>query len=379
MAHALPAEAPIPHAPVALSAASGTRSDLREPSSVVGGDASRDQAYDTFERFELAMVLSHWSIGSIESLEEFRRGSRRAPKLLIKSSRGRYLLKRRAPGRDDDTRVIFSHAIQTELASKGFPLPHLIPTRKKESRVAHQGAVYELFEYIPGHYYNQSAASTADAGRVQALYHKLLESFAAPVNPPAGSYHGAEAVQKGFDRILAHLAKRGNAAPLCRFLLDSYLHARDSVDDAGISRWPAQIVHGDWHPGNMLFMENRVAAVIDYDSARLLPRVIDTANGALQFSILGGGDDLEQWPDHFDEVRLRRFLRAYDGVTLLSQAEMRATPWLMIEALVAEAVYPIAATGQFGKLEGTAFLRMVQRKVVWLQRNADRLVELISA
>ena len=166
---------------------------------------------------------------------------------------------------------------------------------------------------------------------------------------------------------------------MCRFLLDSYLHARDGAEDAGISRWPIQIVHGDWHPGNMLYRDNRVVAVIDYDSARMLPRVIDTANGALQFSILGGGDDLGKWPEHLDEARFRMFLRAYDGVTVLSQAELRATPWLMIEALIAEAVYPIAATGQFGKLEGTAFLGMVQRKVVWLQRNADRLVELLSS
>ena len=33
---------------------------------------------------------------------------------------------------------------------------------------------------------------------------------------------------------------------------------------------------------------------------------------------------------------------------------------------------------KFGKLEGGAFLGMVQRKVVWLQRNADRLVELVA-
>ena len=51
-------------------------------------------------------------------------------------------------------------------------------------------------------------------------------------------------------------------------------------------------------------------------------------------------------------------------------------PWLMIEALIAEAVFPIAATGQFGRMEGLAFLQMVQRKVHWMQRSADRLVEL---
>ncbi len=184
--------------------------------------------------------------------------------------------------------------------------------------------------------------------------------------------------RKGFDRILAHFVGEKKVAGICRFLLDSYLHARDSAEDAGLSGWPPQIVHGDWHPGNMLFRQKRVVAVIDYDSARRLPRVIDSANGALQFSILGGGEDLSTWPEYLDESRFKRFLRGYDEVAMLSEAELTSTPWLMIEALIAEAVYPIAATGQFGKLQGQGFLKMVQRKVVWLQQNADRLVSLVG-
>ena len=381
MADASLAEAPIPRAPAALSGAGSDRSDARSSAQdslrLPGREGARELDYDTFDKFELAMVMSHWSTGSVDLIEEFRRGSRRSPKVVIRSARGRYLLKRRAPGRDEPTRVAFSHAIQAELASKQFPLPHVLATRDKRTHLELGGYTYELFEYIPGSPYNQSLEATADAGRVQALYHKLLQHFASPVAPPTGSYHSAPSVEQSFDKILRHLAKRSDATTLCRFLLDSYLHARDSVEDAGLSRWPAQIVHGDWHPGNMLFMGDRVVAVIDYDSARLLPRIIDTANGALQFSILAGAsnEDLARWPAHIDEARFKRFLRGYDSVTLLSQAELRATPWLMIEALVAESVYPIAATGQFGKLEGAAFLEMVQRKIVWLQQNADRLVE----
>jgi len=62
---------------------------------------------------------------------------------------------------------------------------------------------------------------------------------------------------------------------------------------------------------------------------------------------------------------------------LLSEAEIRAIPWLMIEALIAEAVFPIAATGQFGSMDGVAFLQMVGRKVKWLQKNAPMLIELV--
>jgi homoserine kinase type II len=148
------------------------------------------------------------------------------------------------------------------------------------------------------------------------------------------------------------------------------------AESAGLNNWPRQIVHADWHPGNMLFRDNHVVAVIDYDSARLLPRVLDIANGALQFSIIGGSDELAKWPDYVDESRFKRFLRGYDAVVLLSQAEIRALPWLMIEALIAEAVFPIAATGNFGRMQGLQFLQMVQRKVAWLKRCAEQLIEL---
>jgi len=163
---------------------------------------------------------------------------------------------------------------------------------------------------------------------------------------------------------------------LLAFLAESYRAAAASVDELGIQRWPRQIVHADWHPGNMLFRDNHVVAVIDYDAARLLPRIIDIANGALQFSIIGGDEDVIKWPDYIDETRFKRFLRGYDEVMLLSQAEIRTIPYLMAEALIAEAVFPIAATGNFGRLEGLKFLQMVQRKVYWLTHHAQKLIEL---
>jgi hypothetical protein len=39
-------------------------------------------------------------------------------------------------------------------------------------------------------------------------------------------------------------------------------------------------------------------------------------------------------------------------------------------------VFPIAATGNFGRLEGLTFLQMVQRKVYWMTHHAPQLIEL---
>src|SRR6201986_4432322 len=103
-------------------------------SGVSGTGQSRNTGQrETFSPEELAIVMSHFDIGVIDSIVDFPRGSRKAPKLLIVSEQGKFLLKRRARGKDDPFKVAFTHALQLHLASKQFPLPHLIGTRKENN------------------------------------------------------------------------------------------------------------------------------------------------------------------------------------------------------------------------------------------------------
>ena len=339
---------------------------------------------ESFALDELAIVLSHYDVGVIDSVTDFPRGSRKAPKLLVVSEQGKFLLKRRARGKDDPFKVAFTHALQLFLAAKQFPLPHLIGTRhQNNSMLQWRNSVYEMFEFIPGQGYPQSLEATSDAGRVLALYHKLLEDFKSQWQPPGGSYHMASAIEQGIKSISANLPvgpnnENSELHNLLGHVHKSYRRAALAAQEQGIEAWPRTICHADWHPGNMLFRDNRVVAVIDYDSARLLPRVIDIANGLLQFSIIGGDDDVAKWPEHLDESRFKRFARGYDQVMLLSQAEIKSIPHLMIEALIAEAVFPIAQTGTIGRMEGVPFLNMVGRKVRWMEKSFDRLVGLLE-
>src|SRR5690606_8873090 len=97
MAEAPTAEAAIPHPPAAVAQAGGGRGS--SSSSLAARQGVQEQDYDVFGRDELVMVLSHYDLGVVTQIEEFRRGSRRAPKLVIRTDRGQFLLKRRAPGR----------------------------------------------------------------------------------------------------------------------------------------------------------------------------------------------------------------------------------------------------------------------------------------
>ena len=342
---------------------------------------------ERFNAQELLIVMSHYDIGGIQAIREYHRGSRKAPKLLITAEKGEFLLKRRAKGKDDPFKVAFSHALQLYLADKQFPLPHLIGTRgDNNSMFQHDGSVYELFEYIRGNPYDNSLEATFDSGKILALYHKLLRDYTPEFEPAVGSYHNARSVHVGLEQLpgtldrtqSSHDTAARKASVTTTYLNQIYNEAAEKVEKLGLSQWPSQILHCDWHPGNMLFRNKKVVAVIDYDAARPQQRIIDVANGALQFSILGGSDDPATWPDYPDETRYKRFIRGYDEVDVVSVTELQTIPWLMIEAMIAESVLPIAATGFFGRMDGYAFLQMIERKVRWVYRHANDLIAAVA-
>lgn len=326
---------------------------------------------------ELANVMAHYEIGSIDSIQDYPRGSRSSPKAVVSSQQGRFLLKRRAPSRRDVQRVIFSHAIQEHLGQAHFPLARLIrPKDSKLSFLEYQGNIYELFEFIAAHHYPGTLEASEDAGRVLAVYHQILKGFSPPGQPGPGGYHRAQVV---FDSITRIESAGQIAQDILTEIRAIYQNAANSAEQGGTGgfpNWPKQIVHADWHPGNLLFREDHVVAVLDYDSARCLAPVTDVANGVLQFSIIDGGENPAHWPDYVDESRFRRFLKGYRGVINISQAETAVLPPLMIEALIAEAVFPIAQTGTFGKASADDFLHMVLRKVRWISSHTPDLIRL---
>jgi Ser/Thr protein kinase RdoA (MazF antagonist) len=349
------------------------------PTSSAAGSAAARRSRASFDAGELAKVCSRFEIGVIESVREFRRGSGRAPKVLIQTDRGRYLLKRRAATEQTPARVAFAHAIQLHLAQRKFPLPRLVGTRTDHSTmlVLHNH-VYELFEFIDGDPYDSSLDAAADAGRALGLYHILLTTFHSPQLARIGAtFHNSAGLFPQLELIAGRLDSSADRAILAS-LRDRYAVASRHVEEHGFAAWPRQIIHGDWHPGNMLFRGNRIAAVIDYDTARRAPRAIDIANGALQFSITMTGRDPGEWPDTLDESRFKRFCRGYETVKdcVISLAELGALPWLMVEALIVEAAVPIAATGSFAGHSGSGFLRMVESKTRWIEQHATRLTTL---
>jgi len=336
----------------------------------------------TFTAEELVVVLSHFDVGVIESLTDFPRGSSQSPKVGVVTGKGKYLLKRRAARRSHVERVRFAHRVQLHLEKVGFPVARLQRTREREETLVNiRGRVYELFEFVPGQPYRRTTDEAREAGTTLARYHLAMDGFTVPalLPVPAGDYHDHPALRKGVEaleeKLVAHDSLAGDFAALAAlltFMRDAYDSAAMAVRKAGFGTWPQCIIHGDWHPGNLLFRHEKVAAVIDFDSARLSRRVIDVANGALQFSMVGVGDPAG-WPENLDLPRYSGFLAGYGEVQRISSEESTCLPDLMSEAIIAECVPAIQETGSVGKWPGYRVLQMVRRKINWINANRAAL------
>lgn len=351
------------------------------------GHAVEDQSHrERFDAHELAVVLSHYDLGIVDQLRVFPRGSRRSPKLRIRSQRGEFLLKRRSPGQDDPYRVAFAHDLQLHLGRRGYPVAGLIGTRAdNNSMLQLNGRTYELFNYVQGTRYDKSPWAARQAGAALGRLHASLTDYRSLYDSNVGSFHAAPEIDAKTALIPVAVgavepqADQSLITQTAEFLRRAYVDAAKRVNDLGYLQWNKVVLHGDWHPGNLLFRRDQVAGVLDFDSARIEPRVVDVANGLLQFSMpMTSPDDPASWPDGLDMEVIRCMLGGYDEATgkPLAQEERNSLPWLMVEALIIESVVPIAATGSFARLAGSAFLQMIERKVKWIRPRAAALCEL---
>jgi Ser/Thr protein kinase RdoA (MazF antagonist) len=302
--------------------------------------------------------LSHYDVGIVHRVKPLTAGNRRAPKVIVTADKGVFLLKRRPRGRDDLQRVAFAHAVQQHLASRSFPVTSLLATADEQTTaLSLQNHIYEFFRFVAGTRYDGSTEATREAGRQLAVFHKHLADFRALEEKSPWCFHDSALVRRHLKLISSD--KRTETSrkmqAVAQELLLRYDKSCRRVDEVGFRSWKRQVVHGDWHPGNLLYSGQQIVAVMDFDSVRVAPPATDLANGMLQFSIVADRPDPAQWPSHFDRDRIFQFLDGYREIIRLSQRKRYGLVDLMIESMLAEAVLPVAATGFFGHHAGLDF------------------------
>lgn len=82
----------------------------------------------------------------------------------------------------------------------------------------------------------------------------------------------------------------------------------------------SSIIHGDFHSGNIIFEEDDIKAIIDWDMSSIAPRVMDIAKAAFMLTRKGHGSF------EINQAACVEFLLLYDKYSELSIFEIEAIP-----------------------------------------------------
>ena len=347
-----------------------------------------------FEPGELRRVIDAFPLGTVREIREFPAGSRQAPKVRIVADRGEFLLKRRTIRPDLVRRVVFGHRLHEHLAARGVPVAGLVGTRDSNTAMlVNDGQVYEMFHWVDGRRMVKVESEAMNAGRMLGRLHVEARDLDCPDPPSTSGFHAADQVLVAFDRVADSVATADpdvdpdELRRVVEELAGIRRRSMDRVDSGGWSRLPSQPIHGDWHPGNVLFTPAKptrtrpgtVRAIVDFDASRIEPRLVDLANGLLHFAMRSDRNESPaNWPASLSPRRMTAFVRGWRAVVgEVMEEETSILPSLMLECLVAESVVPVAKTGRFAVVPGLPFLDMVARKARWIEEASSPIRELV--
>jgi Ser/Thr protein kinase RdoA (MazF antagonist) len=197
---------------------------------------------------------------------------------LVVDSTGRRLIVRWFRRNPDRARIAFQLDVQEHLSREGIPTAAIVATRDRR-RITPGEPPCVAFEYLEGtHYAFTSFTQLKAAARTFAHLHAALDTLRIDDVPTAMNPHVERWWQLPGQEIeaLGATVRPHDLALLQRTLAQLDLDA--------CTRLPTGFVHGDFHGRNLIFSQDEVAAVLDFDVVHRTVRAAVVARSVLAFA-----------------------------------------------------------------------------------------------
>ncbi len=298
--------------PAARSRNAARRCEVRTAASLPldAGGGLADQAvvvavYTEVSAEALEAFLARYPLGRPLAFKGIAEGVENS-NYLLETEAGRYILtlyERRVKATD----LPFFLSLMAWLAERGFPSAAPVPDRDGELLGELEGRPAAIAAFLPGLSVKRpTAAQCREAGRGLAWLHDAAEGFAGRRANDLG--------QAAWARMFAPLAV---AADALRPGLTDLIHADlDQLARNWPQKLPAGIIHADYFPDNVFFVEARFAGAIDFYFAAWDAHAYDlaVALNAWAFSDDGG----------LDPLRAEALIAGYESRRRLGPAEREA-------------------------------------------------------
>jgi Ser/Thr protein kinase RdoA (MazF antagonist) len=299
----------------------------------------------TIEPGELASVLSRVDLGEVLLVSPVALGRPDSPKSLLRTSRGHFLVRRLAPRPTQHERAAINALVSQRLRDAGLLVPRVVfPSRNPDpsgTPLIRAGAHwFEVREFIPARACEPTLEDAQRLGDAAARIHGALADIALHIPLPVWRPASPDALRTrlapgpGLDRAAAGSFAR---------LADLGALAARTLAELGVSNEPAQLIHADLHPGNIVFAGND-PVVLDVESAQLGPTIADVASAALHVWLRAKPTDNHapfthaSPPGSMGLDATAALFRGYHSRRgrAFSPAAARAAPWLMVYAAACE-------------------------------------------
>ncbi|NMB00097.1 MAG: phosphotransferase [Firmicutes bacterium] len=179
-----------------------------------------------------------------------------------------YILKYRSTR----TRVWEEYDLLNWLLENGQPISPLLYTREGTPWAEHQGGFYVLYSFVEGTPGNElprfDSAIAKEAGVALARLHQGLAAY---------GHSEAFPVFDLFHEVATY------AWPTVQgYATTKFLHSMHDLEQAiggeminPYEALPRQLIHRDFHPGNLVFQQERVVGILDFDRVRMGIRLFD--------------------------------------------------------------------------------------------------------
>jgi len=186
------------------------------------------------------------------------------------------VLRRYGPLRSDAA-IGYEHAIVGQLRDRGWPVAVPVPSDAGRLVVAAGGRRYSLFPRLAGRRGSPGRPrQPRELGRLLGRLHRDLA--AVPVAGPPDAF--PPVLQMPADPAWQHLDALDDPA-LAGLIGRKLAEVRTAARSAASGRPGVQLVHGDWHDGNILYQGGTVSGVLDFDFAHPDLPLVDVAIAAL--------------------------------------------------------------------------------------------------
>jgi Ser/Thr protein kinase RdoA (MazF antagonist) len=175
-----------------------------------------------------------------------------------------------------------------------------------------------------------SLAQIESAARELALFHLAVLDFETRASKAWPRYDSPILIRGGVADVEKRLSPehRDDLA----YVRSQVVLLEERLSDGQYNALPKYVVHGDYHPANMLFRGDAVAGIFDLDWASRQPRVRDLADGVLFYAAdraedIDGADIASLTrAATYNEERVQLFLSTYHQTLPIKEDEMAALP-----------------------------------------------------